>query len=325
MTVRPALRASALVLLLALPAARADDPPTTKRGVPEIVAEHDRALVRDLVAYVKKEPKASDAEQAYLTVFEKAIDHDWFDEVEGVAASYLKDHPEGPVRPMALIVTSMARAAAGKYEEALTTFKELLKGLERDDQTEFAVNFADSLANSAAAAGEIATARKIYEALLVKYGDQKDLRDKVQDDLDRLNMVGKPAPVIVAKDLKGGVFRLSEWKGKYVLIDFWATWCGPCLADLPGLQTAYEKYHAKGFEIVGVSLDETADPVKDFVKERKLPWRQIHNASAGTDLADAFGVNDIPASFLIAPDGRIVRLSLRAPDLDKVLKTMFKD
>ena len=75
------------------------------------------------------------------------------------------------------------------------------------------------------------------------------------------------------------------------------------MAELPRLQAAYAKYHDLGFEIVGVSLDETKSAVTDFVKARNLPWRQIHNASSEADLVEAFGVTTIPATFLIDPQG----------------------
>jgi thiol-disulfide isomerase/thioredoxin len=117
---------------------------------------------------------------------------------------------------------------------------------------------------------------------------------------------------------------LESLKGKYVLVEFWATWCGPCVVELPRLQKAYEKYHAAGFEIVGVSLDENRAAVVDFVKARKLPWPQIHNAGANSDVVDAFGVASIPANFLIDPDGKVVRLDLRGAAIEKALDTLIK-
>src|SRR5262249_48750434 len=118
-------------------------------------------------------------------------------------------------------------------------------------------------------------------------------------------------------------FRLDGLRGKYVLIDFWATWCAPCVAELPRLQAAYAKYRDRGLEIVGVSLDETKTAVTDFVKARDVSWRQVHNASAGADLVEAFGVDSIPATFLVDPQGTIVRLELRGPALDRALAKLL--
>src|SRR6185437_7713491 len=135
------------------------------------------------------------------------------------------------------------------------------------DQLDFAANFADTLAESATSAGEVETAREVYATLLKKFGaDSPNLRQKVGDDLARLDRVGRPAPATDVKDIDGKAFRFEDLKGKYVLVDFWATWCAPCLAELPRVQAAHAKYRAKGFEIVSVSLDETKGPVVDFVK-----------------------------------------------------------
>ena len=162
-------------------------------GVEAIQAKHDRALVKDLLAYVAVDPTADDSESAYQTIFNKIISHDWFTEHETFANRYLLDHPEGSVRPLARIVATMARAEAGSYDEALTSFNALLSGLNTADQVEFASNFAENLANSATSAGEFATARKVYASLLKKFGDESpSLNQKVGEALAKLDRIGKP-------------------------------------------------------------------------------------------------------------------------------------
>ncbi len=294
------------------------------RGVVQIQTDHDRALLRDLADYLVKNPKASDAEQAYMTIFNKAIEHDWFAENENLARRYLASEPEGPVRPLASIIAVMARAKAGEFAKAYAGYIELMKDLSGADQEEFAANFADSLAGAASTAGEYKIARQIYEQLLKKFGESDALARKVNDDLERIDRVGKPAPAVIVNDLKGKPFRLDQLKGKYVLVDFWATWCPPCVGEIPRLQAAYSKYHDRGFEIVSISLDEAPDVVFDFVQSRKIAWRQIHNPTCGGDAVASFGVNDIPASFLIDPAGTIVRIELRGPALDETLKKLIK-
>jgi peroxiredoxin len=291
--------------------------------VAEIQSAHDRALVRDLLAYVDRSPKADDLDQAYMALFDKVIERDWFAEHEAVARRYLADRPDGPVRALAQIVAAMARAQAGDFDAALTRFTELMSGLGKPEQEEFASSFTDSLAASAVAAGGYAAARKVYQTLLDRYGESPNLRQKVKAELEKLDKIGKPAPDFAASDLQGKALRLESLRGRYVLLDFWATWCAPCVAELPRLQAANARYHARGLEIVGVSLDESKEAVADFVKTRNVPWRQIHNASGGADLVEAFGVAAIPATFLIDPRGVITRLELRGPALDAALVKIF--
>lgn len=319
---RTSLTLCGLLLAMTSASTLADGP--APANVAEIQAAHDRALVRDLTAYVAKNPKADDLDQAYMTLFDKVIEHDWFSDNEAIAKAYLTARPEGPVRSLAQIVATMARAQKNDFAGALARYEDLMKGLGKPEQEEFAANFADSLASAATAAGEYPVSRKVYQTLLDRYGESPTLRQKVKDDLNRLDKVGKPAPEVVGKDLKGDTFRLDSLHGKYVLVDFWATWCAPCISELPRVQAAYAAYHERGFEVVGVSLDETKTAVADFVKARNIPWRQIHNASSEGDLVAAFGVNTIPATFLIDPQGVIIRLELRGQSLDQALAKIFK-
>jgi peroxiredoxin len=299
----------------------ADEP----KSVQEIQSAHDKALIRDLMTYLTRNPKAEDAEQAYMKVFDKIIEHDWFAENEAVARKYLTDHPEGPVRSLAQIVTTMARAQSGQFVEALASYNALIAGIGGSDQAEFAENFTDTLAIAAIAAGEHEVARKVYTALLKKFGTESpNLAQKVKDELARIDRIGTRAPAVTVNDLAGTPLRLDSFRGKYVLVEFWATWCAPCVAELPRLQSAYAKYHAKGLEIVAVSLDETKSAVVDYTKARKIPWKQIHNTTSGGDLVEAFGVHSIPATFLIGPDGTIIRLELRGQALDKALESLIK-
>jgi len=317
------IRAASICLALAvLAGATGADAPKT---VAEIQSAHDRTLIRDLLAYLAKNPKADDVDQAYMKVFDKAIEHDWFADNEAVARRYLADYPEGPVRSLARIVITMGRAQAGKYGEALASFNALMDGLGGAEQEEFAANFADTLAISAIGAGETEVARKVYEGLLKKFGgDSPNLVQKVRDEVARLDKIGTPAPAVAVNDLAGASFRLDELRGKYVLVDFWATWCAPCVVEIPRLQAAHAKYKDKGFEVVAVSLDEAKSAVTDFVKVRKLPWRQVHNGTSNGDLVEAFGVKTIPATFLIDPKGKIIRLELRGPALDRTLEALIK-
>ncbi len=265
-----------LAVLAALAPASGAEPAAS---VAEIQARHDRAFIRELTEYLAKNPKAADREQAYAALFNKAIEHDWFAETEALGRQYLKSDPDGPVKALAQIILTMGRAQAGRYDEALAQYRELIQGLDPNDQEEFAASFSDSFASQAIAAGEVEVARQVYSTLLSRFNESPNLRQKVQSDLKRLDQVGKLATSFVAEDIQGQAVRLAAYRGKYVLIDFWATWCGPCVAELPRMQAAYQAYHDAGFDIIGISLDESKAAVVNFVKTRKLPWRRSTTAA----------------------------------------------
>jgi peroxiredoxin/predicted negative regulator of RcsB-dependent stress response len=307
--------------VLASPARCAEPAPAS---VAEIQAKHDRAFIQELAEYVRKNPRAADRDQAYAALFNKAIEHDWFAETEELGRQYLKSDPDGPVKALAQIVLTMARAQAGQFDLALARYRELMQGLNQNEQEEFAASFSEDLAALAITAGEFTAAREVYTSLLARFSESPNLRQKVQAELKRLDRVGKPAPAFAAEDIKGKPIRLAACRGKYVLIDFWATWCAPCVSELPRLQAAYRTYHDAGFEIIAVSLDENKTAAADFVKVRDLPWPQLHNASSSADLVDAFGVITIPATYLIDPEGTIVRLDLRGKTLDETLRRLLK-
>jgi peroxiredoxin/predicted negative regulator of RcsB-dependent stress response len=311
------------ILLLGLgitPAASAQSP----AGVAEIQAKHDRAFLHELAEYLQKNPKADDRDQAYAALFNKAIEHDWFGETEALGQQYLKSDPDGPVKALAQIILTMARAQAGQFDLAIARFRELMNSLGQHDQEEFATSFSENLATAAVTAGEFAAAREVYTTLLTRYGDSPNLKQKIQAEIKRLDMVGQPAPAFAAQDIKGKTVRLSDYRGKYVLLDFWATWCSPCIAELPRLQAAYRAYHDAGLEVISVSLDENKSAVTDFVKVRNPPWPQLHNGTSSADLVDLFGVITIPAVYLVDPSGNVVRLDLRGKALDETLARAFK-
>ncbi len=284
-----------------------------------IQERHDRALIADLRNYLQQSPGAEDRDRAYLRIFETAVDHDWFAENEPLAAAYLEAQPRGAVAPMARIVITMARARAGGFEAATEGFRQLLQTLDDDRPIAFAADFARTLAGEAVVAGKVPIAREVYGILLERFGSDAELRADIGRWLSRLDLVGQPAPDFRVRDLGGAPISLADFRGRYVLLDFWATWCEPCLADRPALRLAYDAHQADRLTVISVSLDDTADVARNLVRQRDWPWRQIHAATAGSDLVDLFRVEQLPASVLIGPDGTILRLDLKGKPLKNLL------
>lgn len=126
-------------------------------------------------------------------------------------------------------------------------------------------------------------------------------------------------------DDKGNTFQLSSLKGKYVLVDFWASWCVPCRAENPHLLKAYNQFKDKNFEIVGVSLDETRSAWLNAVKHDGMPWIQVSDLKGfKSDVALQYGISAIPQNFLVNPEGVIIAKNLRGEDVDKKLAEFIK-
>jgi thiol-disulfide isomerase/thioredoxin len=125
-----------------------------------------------------------------------------------------------------------------------------------------------------------------------------------------------------AKDLNGTAWNFSRIQGKVVLIDFWATWCPHCLAELPHLKSAYERFHEQGFEILGVSLDAGARrDFERFLRMHRINWPQIFEGRGyGGKLAQHFNVEAVPESLLIDPEGKVVAKNPRGDELRKLLE-----
>lgn len=131
---------------------------------------------------------------------------------------------------------------------------------------------------------------------------------------------GAPFPPFDEKDMNGKPFSLAAFKGKVVLVDFWATWCPPCVAEMPNVVAAYKKYHDKGFEIAGISLDESRSALDAFLKKNDMTWPQYFDGKGWDNvLAGKYGIRSIPATFLLDRDGKIIDRDLRGEDLEKAV------
>ena len=128
------------------------------------------------------------------------------------------------------------------------------------------------------------------------------------------------------KNMNDEDVRLSQWagKGQYVMIDVWASWCGPCRQEMPNVVANYEKYHQKGFEIVGVSFDQRKDAWVAAVQQMGMNWPQMSDLKGWKCTAsEAYGISSIPASVLLDPQGKIVATNLRGKALGEKLKEIY--
>lgn len=130
---------------------------------------------------------------------------------------------------------------------------------------------------------------------------------------------GLEVKLVKATDLAGKTVSLDQYKGKVVLLDFWATWCGPCREEVPNVVAAYHKFKAKGFEVVSISLDESEDRAKllEYTRKNNMNWRHVFDGKAWKgDLPEQFKVKAIPFAMLIGRDGKIAAVNVRGEELE---------
>lgn len=136
--------------------------------------------------------------------------------------------------------------------------------------------------------------------------------------------IGQMAPEISLPDPNGEMVNLSDLRGNYVLIDFWAAWCRPCRQENPNVVKLYNEYNAKGFEVFGVSLDRTKDAWVKAIEEDQLTWTHVSDLKYFNSAAAAlYQINAIPATYMLDPEGKIIAKDLRGASLENKLKEIF--
>ena len=135
--------------------------------------------------------------------------------------------------------------------------------------------------------------------------------------------IGKPALDFQVTDLKGEELSLEKYRGQVVLLDFWATWCGPCIAEIPNVKKTYKKYKDQKFQIIGISLDRSMEPLKDYIEKKELGWLQYWDKSG--KIGNLYKVRAIPSTFLIDGEGVIRKTNLRGHALEHAVAELVKE
>lgn len=216
---------------------------------------------------------------------------------------------------------SLNSAAATQSKDVIATFNTLYKANAASPVTtlmllQFSNIFPEVKDNLATIYGELAPS--------AKKGPFAEFIDKTIAS-SAFGQIGTMLPDFTQNDVNGKPFTLSSLKGKYVLVDFWASWCGPCRAENPNVVKAFNKYKSKNFTVLGVSLDQDKAKWLEAIKKDGLTWNHVSDLKYWNNaVATQFGIQSIPASFLIDQTGKIVARDLRGADLDKFLETNLK-
>jgi thiol-disulfide isomerase/thioredoxin len=284
--------------------------------------------VNDVVEGIKNPKEKPKSREEAIAMLKKGLT-----EFDAAYATALKAGPNSPSRWDAALFESMvgrARTIAGVPAPAkqAITLDDILKAEDAKPEIKSQASLIGVMEASEAAEGPGGdTAAWVAKA-------EKHLKDFPAEKMNKM-VEGKIKSIKAASEIKtkplelkftavdGREVDVSKLQGKVVLIDFWATWCGPCVAELPNVLKAYKELHPKGFEIVGISLDGDKADLEGFVKEKGMEWPQYFDGKGWqNEIASKYGIQSIPAMWLLNKKGMVVSTNARGGLEEQVTKLL---
>lgn len=330
-----ALGAGVVALGVSAPATSAGQPPPARRetaqtdSLARIDAEYEQQRERidreriERLARLAAMQKGGEAELTYLEIFRFAVASDRYVAAEPAAERVIRSGTTSQESAiLAQLVNIIAEAERGDYD---ASFRDLKAYAGTRGPGSPSIPARTLLTIGEAYFRRLVQGRKFDLArdvcdLIVEKAEEPAIREHFATYRRRLDLVGRPAPAIRGTDVDGDDvgLGLEPFRGKVVLVVFWASWCNPCVERIPMMSRALELYEKNGFAILGVNLDSGADRtsiVRRYVVEFGLPWPSVLSGDSARDLAAPYAVTEIPANVLIGRDGKVVTFDLRGPDL----------
>ena len=261
-------------------------------------------LVEKSTVFIAAFPEYKRIDEVYYRLSNTLVRLGRVEEGIKVSEEFIKKHPDARWVAPILLELGMAYDKLGKHNKADETYKKLIDHPKYGDRS-----YAQH-------------AKKILEKdKALRTGELP--KPPGASSAPASKLVGKPAPDFQVTDLKGEELSLEKFRGQVVLVDFWATWCGPCIAEIPNVKRTYEKYKDQKFQIIGISLDESKTPLETYIKKEGLAWD--HYWDQNQKIMTQYGVRGIPSTFLIDGEGVIRKTNLRGHLLETAVAELVKE
>lgn len=261
-------------------------------------------LIQKAQTFIKAHGKYKHADEVYYILGTTLVHFDRTAEGIEVLEELIRYYPIASYVEPGLLNLALAYDKSGRHDEADVVYGKLTN-------------------NSKYSNGKYA--QTAQQMLQKDYATRKDALDNYSstDSSSSPNFVGQAAMDFEVTDLNGQPLSIAQFRGKVVLLDFWATWCPPCIAEMPNVKQTYAKYKNRNFEIIGISLDRSMAPLKSYIKKEGIAWPQYYDNSRS--VSNMYQVRSIPSTFLIDGEGIIRMTNLRGSALESGVAQLVQE
>ena len=263
------------------------------------------ALVEKSSVFVKAYPKYTRVDEVYYLLGNGLIMLDRIEEAIAVLDELIRDYPSADYVEQSLLLLGLAYDKVGEHDKANPLYEKLV------NHTKYRNGRYAAIAQQLL---ELDRAERIGE--LTNSAGANSAPSPSQ-------FINRPALDFQVTDLSGETLSLTQYRGQVVLLDFWATWCGPCIAEMPNVKATYAKHKHQKFEIIGISLDSSPAPLQAYIASEGLTWRQYWDSDSR--ISSMYNVRAIPSTFLIDGSGIIRQVNLRGAALETAVAALVQE
>lgn len=296
-------------------------------GFSEILTEQNNLTFDQVKTYIDNHSEASDVDKAYEWLFTRARKNGGEAKALPYANRYLKrSNQKSDLKDIAAEVRLLGLAKTNQWDDALWEWDRQLSRvrLPRPGQNRKMTDLADALTIQAQLAGKPEIAQNVYKQLARTLFLNPVITTHCKNKRAKLDLIGHPAPKLSLEDLDGRAIDLADDQDRWVLLDFWATNCPPCVQAIPAWKNLQKQFQPQRFEMIGISLDEKANTIRAFQKQHNIKWTQALSRSDAHRTRKRYHVDQIPSAILINPAGQVVLIDPQPAHVAEFLESQRK-